>query len=848
MKIKGCLKEKKSFLWMYTALFAVMCLLSFAGFYLRGWSMIWTEDGIKQHYQALAYIGRWGRSILRGEGISLWDFHLGQGADILTTLNYYGIGDPLTLFSIFVPVRYTEYLYEALIILRLYLAGIAFAAFCFSMKKEKMPVLAGSMSYVFCGYALRSLMRHPFFLNPMIYLPLLLLGAERVIRKKRPTLFVVMVCISLVSNFYFFYMLAIGVVIYVVARYLTLEQKKNLKDFLQTVLRVFICAVVGVMMSAVIILPVVLLFVNTYRSEAVQLSDLLYSKEHYISLVYGFLIPDAKGGNYSYLGFTIPALAAIILLFRQKKKYRVLKGLVVLMSAMYLFPIVGRVMNGFSYPSDRWCFMYAMLISYVLVLMWQALVQSVTGIIRRRTQTVVMAVLCLHIFANASFCYLCNKPSYVPAGQAYARIQESGAFAIKESGLATDNDARYETDSIKPQNTCALAGVNGLDIFFSLVPAQKSERYMEMETLQNYTYQLLNNNFRTFLNATSGVGYFVKKNEDTPVPYGYEKITDEKINGHDIYKNQYTLPLGYTSDSYLTKAQYDSLHAINKQEALLQGILLNDTEEIKQNVKQAEPVFTAKKMDYSIEVGDGIALNMGKGTFRVKKKGAEIKLKFRGLTNAETYVRFQGLKTKTDASHWSQKDQMIKVTVKAKGYSTTLRSYTPYYLRPNGQTEYSVNMGYHKEALNTVTIKFKKQCCGSVEDLSVYCQPMDQYETQIEALKENVLEDVKLDNNRVTGDITLEKDKILCLMIPYDKGWTAYVDGKEAKITRANTMYMALPLTKGEHRVELRYTTYGLKTGFVITLIGLAGFALILLYCKKKSAKNTGDEPDNRRE
>lgn len=837
MKNKGCLKEKRSFLWMYTALFAVMCLLNFAGFYLRGRSMIYSEDGINQHYQALAYIGRWGRSILRGEGISLWDFHLGQGADILTTLNYYGIGDPLTLLSIFVPVRYTEYLYNALIILRLYLAGLAFAAFCFSMKKEKMPVLAGSMSYVFCGYALRSLARHPFFLNPMIYLPLLLLGAERVIKKKRPTLFVIMVCISLVSNFYFFYMLAIGVVIYVVARYLSLEQKKSLKDFLQTVLRVFICAVVGVMLSAVIILPVFLLFVNTYRSEAVQLSDLLYSKEHYISLIYGFLIPDAKGGNYSYLGFSLPALAAVILLFRQKKKYGVLKGLFILMSAMYLFPIVGRVMNGFSYPSDRWCFMYAMLISYILVLMWQAFVRPMTGVVRRRTQTVVMAVLCLHLFVNASFCYLLGKLSCVPAGQAYAKTQESGAFAIKESGLATDDDARYETDSTNPQNTSALAGVNGLDIFFSLVPAQKSERYMEMETQQNYTYKLLNNNYRTFLNATSGVGYFVKKNQSTPVPYGYEKITDEKINGHDIYKNQYTLPLGYTSDSYLTASQYDTLHAINKQEALLQGILLEDTDNIMQDVKQAEPVFTAEKMDYTIEAGKGIVFNPDKGTFRVKKKGAKLRLKFNGLANAETYVRFQGLETKTKGSHWSQKNQKIIVNVEAKGYSAMLLSYTPYYLRPNGQTEYSVNLGYHEEALDTVTIKFRRKCSGSLEDLSVYCQPMDQYETQIQALKENVLEDVRLDNNRVTGDITLEKDKILCLMIPYDKGWTAYVDGKETKITRANTMYMALPLSKGEHTVELRYTTYGLKTGLVISLIGLAGFAIILIYYKKHRKK-----------
>ena len=42
----------------------------------------------------------------------MWDMNIGYGSDILTTLHYYVIGDPLTLLSVFVPAEHTETLYE----------------------------------------------------------------------------------------------------------------------------------------------------------------------------------------------------------------------------------------------------------------------------------------------------------------------------------------------------------------------------------------------------------------------------------------------------------------------------------------------------------------------------------------------------------------------------------------------------------------------------------------------------------------------------------------------------------------------------------------------------------------
>ena len=81
----------------------------------------------------------------------MWDMNIGYGSDILTTLHYYVIGDPLTLLSVFVPADKTEVLYEVLIFLRIYLAGISFSVFCFYHKNPKQGDVYGNVDLYFCG-------------------------------------------------------------------------------------------------------------------------------------------------------------------------------------------------------------------------------------------------------------------------------------------------------------------------------------------------------------------------------------------------------------------------------------------------------------------------------------------------------------------------------------------------------------------------------------------------------------------------------------------------------------------------------------------------------------------------
>ena len=119
-------KHYNSYFVMYTILFAALSILFFYGFWKAKLSFVWNVDGRTQHIHALQFYSDWLQQIAKNIlfkhklEIPLWSFSIGYGSDIITTLHYYVIGDPLCLLSIFVPDRYMVHFYDIMILFRVY--------------------------------------------------------------------------------------------------------------------------------------------------------------------------------------------------------------------------------------------------------------------------------------------------------------------------------------------------------------------------------------------------------------------------------------------------------------------------------------------------------------------------------------------------------------------------------------------------------------------------------------------------------------------------------------------------------------------------------------------------------
>ena len=112
-----------------------------------------------------------------------------------------------------------------------------------------------------------------------------------------------------------------------------------------------------------------------------------------------------------------------------------------------------------------------------------------------------------------------------------------------------------------------------------------------------------------------------------------------------------------------------------------------------------------------------------------------------------------------------------------------------------------------------MTITFANTGIYTYDKLRVVSQPVKGIEEKTAKLGQETLENVVMETNEITGNITVSKKKALVLSVPYSRGFTAYVDGKETKLQKANTMFMALELEAGTSmQIRLTYCTPYLET------------------------------------
>lgn len=94
--------------------------------------------------------------------------------------------------------------------------------------------------------------------------------------------------------------------------------------------------------------------------------------------------------------------------------------------------------------------------------------------------------------------------------------------------------------------------------------------------------------------------------------------------------------------------------------------------------------------------------------------------------------------------------------------------------------------------------------------------------------------------------VNAASDCALFTSIPFEEGWTAYVDGEEAKpLPAVDDTLMSLKLTQGEHKITLSFFPAGLKTGLILMLVGaavLAAMIVISILLKKSAAEETVPE------
>ena len=88
----------------------------------------------------------------------------------------------------------------------------------------------------------------------------------------------------------------------------------------------------------------------------------------------------------------------------------------------------------------------------------------------------------------------------------------------------------------------------------------------------------------------------------------------------------------------------------------------------------------------------------------------------------------------------------------------------------------------------------------------------------------------KIIDHHLKGTANVTGNHRLFFTIPYQKGWTLWIDGTEQQIDKACNLFMSAAITPGEHVYELKYWPPGLTIGITVSLIALVGLVCMCGY------------------
>ena len=123
--------------------------------------------------------------------------------------------------------------------------------------------------------------------------------------------------------------------------------------------------------------------------------------------------------------------------------------------------------------------------------------------------------------------------------------------------------------------------------------------------------------------------------------------------------------------------------------------------------------------------------------------------------------------------------------------------------------------------------KYASFFSGQDTDIDEECLSSDSYYSECRKRASTACTSFMTSKSGFTAEATLDRENLVFFSFPFEKGWSARVDGKEAEIVKADFGLMAVCVPEGTHTITFTYLPYGLHAGI---LVSLAALVILLAY------------------
>ena len=846
------------------------------------------SDG-DSYLNCLSYFSR----LLKGEESILYSFENGLGNNMISYFSW-GQFSPIFALSALADLETLPVWYTWISITCLSFSGLTMYILLDQLTGHRSSNLIFAVSYALAGFSVANDFQIIFFTGVHM-LPLMVLGLYRMLKGKNPVLYIASLGYCILCNFYFGYMLCVFSLLLFIVIMVTKKQElygKRKRLFG----RFALSSVLAGLLPTFIWLPAIKAMTGGGRVDQAVLSEFKLSENMPFLEIFAKLFTGANSTEEIVSGLPnifcgILILALVILFFMNKKiekRYKRAAGVVIIFYLIsFYITAFTMAMHGFTH-TNWFPYRYSFIFSFVLIMLAAEQFRHIDSITFKECRYcgIMIIVSAIIIFSRqyefitggmilidiillfgmwAAFYLYKKRPSKTPLRllsailillvsiNMYANytistyklldwgidLDEYEVQILQDGSMAEGITASDDT-FFRMENEDARSGTLGLDSYLygyngvggsgpvirSFVHEQLCKLGINWFDMRHYYSEGIPAAADTLL----GVKYVISENDLTE-----EKGYTQKLNAgaKGIFLNENALSIAILADAAASEVELGSdvfanLNRIYKAMTGEEEDIFTEETDITFTSHNSTEGYTVTSEELSrmkeetdsedaaeteADAGDADETEADAGDADETEADAYIEYEFTAASDGTVYL----FDTAIPDSESGLYIPAIKCCgVYKKGDLVTGRlDISGDYITPSLMEEY---------------------CSGLVwayadnDLLSEYAEILNDREITLAKEQETLL----------TGEFSADEDQIILFTIPWDEGWSCYIDGEKTEISKTWDLFMSVEATEGSHTYELRYFPAWMDYGIVISLAALAGAVIyIIIYAVKKR----DDEP-----
>lgn len=816
----------------------------------------------------------------------LYSWITGGGSSFLGNyLNY--LSSPLSFLIFLFDKEDISYAITFIVAFKCILSATSFSYYLKkSFNKDNYFLSVFGILYAFSAYFL-AYYWNVMWLDAMIMLPLIALGIEKIFKTGDIKLYTVSLVILFFANYYMGYMCCIFAVLYFFVCFINTysndgklnenavyEKKYSTKALMNNVfinrgVKFAFASIIAALICAITLVPVFMILKNSSATSGTfpQTFKSYFDLLDLITSHFALLETTIRSSGDNVLPNIYTGILTFILLplFLVNNKIKLKeKATYVVLIIFFVFCFNNNcaeyIWHAFHFPNDlpyRYSYMYSFIIAvmgYKTILNFKGI--KVKDIAYTGLAIISFVIICQKFLTNkmtnstiyatiifvtlwCGFLFLLKNKnaqkktvSFVlvtfilcetiissivglPLNQDNKNYKENYKTYTDAINYIDNKDSGFYRTELCYLNTRmdpAYYGYNGISVFSSMAYESYSQLQsslgMQGNKVNSYTY----NTQTPVYNMMFNIKYLIQTDVSlAPSSNLYKKIYTTSDKKSNVYESKYNLPIAYCVNSKIDDWVTDEGNPFEIQ---------SDFVKLATGYSNLFKPVEYNSTDFDAVSGDDVTEN---GTYWLEKSDSSSNYGTETVSLSPTidgnlylYVKSSDLKT---------------ITVNSEKVSDITQSM---------EYAYILDLGYHNKGDEVLVSLDASTMESESTSFDFYCYTADDtvVKNMYNSLAGNSLNVESYSDTTIKGTVKAKENCYLYSSIPYDDGWSVYVDGKKAETFEIGGTLLAVELTPGQHKIEYKYFPVGFLYGIIISAVTVFGLCVFYIYNKSSLKLN----------